>query len=85
MGFFWKIQNEPSFSVFGLCFGHRVSRLRRSRADVLFSNFGAGLSYNTAVGNSVGNAFDGNNYAEGDTFTLGETATLSSITVALNI
>jgi len=56
-----------------------------SRADtVVFSNFGAGSSYNTIVANSVGNAFDGNNYGEGDTFTPTSTTKLSSIDIALS-
>jgi len=56
-----------------------------SRADtVVFSNFGAGSSYNTSVANPVGNAFDGNNYGEGDTFTPTSTTKLSSIDIALS-
>jgi len=56
-----------------------------SRADtILFTNFGAGLSYNTGAANFVGNAFDGNLYAEGDTFTPSTTTKLSSIDIALS-
>jgi hypothetical protein len=56
-----------------------------SRADILlFSNFGPGLSYDTGDANLVGNAFDGNNYAEGDTFTPTTSGGLSSITIALS-
>jgi hypothetical protein len=56
-----------------------------SRADgILFTNFGAADSYNTAVGNTVGNAFDGKNYAEGDTFTPSLSESLSSLTIALS-
>jgi hypothetical protein len=58
-----------------------------SRADtVLFTNFGAGFSYNTGVGNFVGNAFDGtgNNYAGGDTFTPTISADFDSLDIALN-
>jgi hypothetical protein len=55
-----------------------------SRADVIFTNFGGGLSYNTSNANSVGNAFDGNNYAQGDTFTSGVTESLQSLTIALS-
>jgi hypothetical protein len=56
-----------------------------SRADtVLFTNFGAGFSYNTGAGNPVGNAFDGNLYAEGDSFKPLSSAALSSIDIALS-
>jgi len=56
-----------------------------SRADVvLFSNFGAGLSYNTSVANIVGNDFSGDNLAQGDSFKSAASATFNSITVALS-
>jgi hypothetical protein len=55
-----------------------------SHADIMFSNFGAGYTYNTAVGNVVGNGFDGNDYAEADTFTPGVTATFTSLEIALS-
>jgi hypothetical protein len=55
-----------------------------SRADVVFSNFGPGFAYNTSFGNIVGNAFDSNDYAEGDTFTPAANETLSSLTLALS-
>ena len=56
-----------------------------SRADViLFTNFGAGFSYNTSGGNFVGNAFDGNNYAEGDTFTPTTSDDFTSLDIALS-
>jgi hypothetical protein len=51
---------------------------------VLSSNFGSGSSYNTSQGNPVGNAFDGNTYAEGDTFLLGGNAVFTSLRVALS-
>jgi hypothetical protein len=54
-----------------------------SRADG-FTNFGPGSSYNTTVGNPVGNAFDGNNYAEGDTFTPLVSESFSSLRIALS-
>ena len=54
-----------------------------SRADsVLFTNFGAGFSYNTGIGNVVG--FDGNRYAQGDTFTPTAGADFSSLDIALS-
>jgi len=56
-----------------------------SRADVvLFSNFGPSFGYNTTGGNPVGNAFDGNNYAQGDTFTPTTSANFSSLDIALS-
>jgi hypothetical protein len=56
-----------------------------SRADVvLFSNFGAGFGYNISVGDLVGNAFDGNDYAQGSTFTPTISATFSSLDIALS-
>lgn len=58
---------------------------RVSRADdILFTNFGPAHTYNTGVGNAVGNAFDGNNYAVGDTFTPLLSASFSSLTIALS-
>jgi hypothetical protein len=53
-------------------------------ATILFTNFGGGLSYDTTNGNPVGNAFDGNLYGEGDSFTSSATATLGSIDIALS-
>jgi hypothetical protein len=56
-----------------------------SHADtVLFSNFGAGLSYNTSASNPVGNAFDGNLYAEGDSFRPSSSTQFSSLDIALS-
>jgi hypothetical protein len=55
-----------------------------ARASVIFNNFGAGLSYDTTGGNPIGNAFDGNNYAEGDTFSPAISARLSSLSLALS-
>jgi hypothetical protein len=55
-----------------------------SRAGILFSNFGPGLTFDLNQGNAVGNAFDGNTYAEGDTFTSPTTAPLQSVTIALS-
>jgi hypothetical protein len=55
-------------------------------ADTIFSNFGPGSSYNTAIGNPVGDGLDGTgfNYAEGNRFTVGTTSSLSSIMIALS-
>jgi hypothetical protein len=53
-------------------------------ATPIFTNFGAGQSYDTSGGNPIGNAFDGNTYAEGDTFVSGGNFNLGSITLALS-
>jgi hypothetical protein len=53
-------------------------------ASVIYSNFGAGSSYNTSQGNPVGNAFDGNDYAEGDTFVLSGDAIFDSLRISLS-
>jgi hypothetical protein len=55
-----------------------------SRADILFTNFGPGFSYNANVGNFVGDDGAGDNAAQADTFTSGLTETLSSIEIALS-
>ena len=56
-----------------------------SHADVmLFSNLGAGSSYDTVTANVVGNAFDGANYAQGATFVSSATTTLSAVRIALS-
>ena len=56
----------------------------QSNADIVFSNFDTGFGYNTAEGNPVGNAFDGNLYAEADTFTASSSATFSELKIALS-
>jgi hypothetical protein len=55
-------------------------------ATPIFSNFGAGFSYDTTTGNPVGNGLDGTgfNYAQGDTFEPTANATLGSIVIALS-
>lgn len=56
-----------------------------ARADtVLYTNFGAGFAYNTSAGNDVGNAFDGNNYAQGDQFEVSSSSKVSSLDLALS-
>jgi hypothetical protein len=50
----------------------------------VFSNFGPGSSYNIALGNPVGNAFDGNNYAQADSFVLSGDATFDALGLALS-
>src|SRR5262249_35471359 len=53
-------------------------------ASSIFTNFGAGQSYNTGAGNPIGNAFDGNTYAQGDSFVSGDNFNLASINLALS-
>jgi hypothetical protein len=53
------------------------------RADIVFSNFDPGFSYQAAVGNLVGNDFAGDNLAQGDTFTSPGNYDLTSIEIAL--
>lgn len=51
---------------------------------VLYTNFGPGSAYNASVGNAVGNAFDGNLYAQGDQFQASSTSKVSSLDIALS-
>ena len=55
-------------------------------ASMIYTNFGAGLSYDVLDSNPVGNAFDGtgSNYAEGSSFTPGSTANFGSLIIALS-
>jgi hypothetical protein len=53
-------------------------------ASVLFSNFGAGMSYNTSQGNPIGNDFAGDNAAQAETFTPTVNATFNSLSLALS-
>jgi hypothetical protein len=55
-------------------------------ADPIFTNFGAGLSYDITTGGPVGNGLDstGFNYAQGDTFVPAADANLGSIVIALS-
>jgi hypothetical protein len=55
-----------------------------STVAVVYSNFGPGSSYDTSQGNPVGNAFDGNDYAEGGTFVLSGDAIFNSLRIALS-
>ena len=52
-------------------------------ASVIFTDFGAGHSYDITGGNPIGNAFDGNNYAEGESFTPAANANFGSVSVAM--
>jgi hypothetical protein len=53
-------------------------------ASVIFTNFGAGHSYDTTSGNSIGNAFDSNNYAEAVSFMPTSAANFGSVSLALS-
>ncbi len=53
-------------------------------ADVIFTNFGAGMSYNTGLGNPVGNDFAGDNVAEADSFIPTTNARVQSLALALS-
>jgi hypothetical protein len=55
-----------------------------AQASIIFTNLGAGQSYDVTQGNPVGNDFAGDNAAQGDTFTPTVSTTLSSIEVALS-
>jgi PEP-CTERM motif len=52
-------------------------------ATVLFSNFASSPLYDLNTGNTVGNGFDGNNYAEGETFTPTADAIFTSVQIGL--
>lgn len=77
-------RKRATFSASLLIWAAAAAAPSIASADVMFTNFGAGQSYDTSTGNSVGNAFDGNNYAAGDTFVAPETQALTSISVALS-
>lgn len=53
-------------------------------ASVIFTNFGAGQTYDINSANAVGNGFDGNNYGEGESFTPTASANFGSVSVALS-
>lgn len=49
-----------------------------------FTNFGPGPTYNATQGNPVGNAFDGNDYGEADSFVSAATGRLNTLRIALS-
>ena len=53
-------------------------------AVTISNNFGVSFSYNTNLGNPVGNAFDGSLYAEANAFVPSTSATFSSLTISLS-
>jgi hypothetical protein len=55
-----------------------------AEAGTVFTNFGPALSYDINSGNPVGNAFDGNNWAEANSFTPAFSASLQSLMLALS-
>lgn len=55
-----------------------------AEASVVFSNFGPGLSYDINNGGPVGNGFDGNTYAEGDSFSPSFGGQFQSLQIALS-
>jgi hypothetical protein len=55
-----------------------------AEAATVFTNFGPGLTYDINSGNPVGNAFDGNNYAEANTFSPSSSGSLQSLLIALS-
>lgn len=55
-----------------------------ARAATVFTNFGPSLAYDINSGNSLGNAFDGNLYAQANTFTPSFSASLDSVLLALS-
>lgn len=59
---------------------------RAARADIIYSNFGAGFSYDVNAGNTIGSDFgpDTNAYAQGEAFTPTATYTLTSIELPLS-
>jgi hypothetical protein len=55
-----------------------------AEAAIVFTNFGPLSAYDVTSGNPAGNAFDGNDYAEGNTFTPLNSGALISFRIALS-
>jgi hypothetical protein len=55
-----------------------------AEAGTIFTNFGPGLTYDINSGNSIGNAFDGNHWAEANTFTPTVNGSFQSLRIALS-
>ena len=55
-----------------------------SADSVTYGNLGSESSYNTAEGDPIGNAFDGNDYAQGSSFVFPAYASFTSLRVALS-
>jgi hypothetical protein len=79
-----RARKRATFSVSLLMWAAVAATPSIASASILFTNFGPGQSYDTSSGNIVGNGFDGNNYAQGDTFVARETQRLLSMSLALS-
>ena len=55
-----------------------------AEAGAVFTNFGPALSYDINSGNPVGNAFDGNDYAQANSFLSSFSGSLQSLRIALS-
>jgi len=55
-----------------------------AEASTVFTNFGPALTYDITSGKPVGNAFDGNQYAEADSFIPAAGGSLQSLRLALS-
>jgi hypothetical protein len=55
-----------------------------AEAGTVFTNFGPALSYDINSGNPVGNAFDGNDYAQANSFLPAFGGSLQSLRIALS-
>jgi PEP-CTERM motif len=55
-----------------------------AQAGALFTNFGPALSYDISSGNPVGNAFDGKDYAQANSFLPSFSGSLQSLRIALS-
>jgi hypothetical protein len=55
-----------------------------AEAGAVFTNFGPALSYDFNSGNPVGNAFDGNDYAQANSFLPSSSGSLQSLRIALS-
>jgi hypothetical protein len=73
-----------SFPVRFLVWAVTIAAPGVASASVIFTNFGAGHSYDTTSGNSIGNAFDSNNYAEAVSFMPTAAANFGSVSLALS-
>src|SRR5215467_8091418 len=79
-----RASKRATFSVSLLMWAAAAATPSIASASILFTNFGPGQSYDVASGNIVGNGFDGNNYAQGDTFVAKETQRFLSMSLALS-
>jgi hypothetical protein len=73
-----------ALAAVGICILFLLPAVSTASIITVFTNFGAGQSYNTAGGNPVGNDFVGDDAAEGDTFTPTVTSAFSSLNIAVS-